>query len=520
MTSPVTSKIWLTIFLLTPAVMVAALLYTIGGPQDMHARPIGAGAGSTGGANAIGELLAGNSATHNAADTEFKQAPGASASSSKAAEAPPASQPTASQPPSQPSSQPSSQQNLVQPEELPQGFVVIVDDKAKRASEASPIYFASSINGWNPRDEKYRLTAQSDGKWRIILPAKPGGGLIEFKFTRGSWALEELDTGLNPIANRYFPKVDVSKLQPGEQPRVEFVVPAWGDQRAQDPTIRARDPYRTLRVTGSVKRVQVRGGGGGAEDSFRDLLVWLPEGYDAPENATRTYPVLYMQDGQNLFEQMPGTSGEWGVDETATRLIASGEVRPMIIVAIPHSDDRRIAEYLPVKALKDVEPGGERYVEFLVKTVIPRVERLFRVAKGPENTAIGGSSLGGAIALHAAATRPDVFGMLLAESLPLATGDAKVWRDYVDDFHAYPKRAYVGIGGREAGGDPDNAARNAEYLETSRHLDEVFAKAGLDKAHRLLVVDQGAEHTETAWAKRFPDALRFLFPPSMSDVTK
>lgn len=493
-------KIWLTAFLITPAVMVAALLYTIGGPQDMHARPVGAGAGTTGGANAIGELLAGNRATHNAADVEFPAEPEASAETLQ--------------------SQPSGEPKLVQPEELSQGFVVIVEDKAKRASEASPIYFASSINGWNPKDEKYRLTSQSDGKWRIILPAKPGGGLIEFKFTRGSWSLEELDAGLNPIANRYFPKVDVSKLKAGEQPKVEFVVPAWGDQRAQDPALKARDPYREIKATGTVQRVQVRGGSGGAEGSFRDALVWLPPGYEDAENAARTYPVLYLQDGQNLFEQMPGTPGEWGVDETATKLISGGEIRPVIIVGIPHSDEKRISEYLPVQALEGVKPAGDRYVDFLVRDVMPRIERLFRVQKGPANTAIGGSSLGAAIALHAVSTRPDVFGVLLAESLPLASGDAGAWDQYVHALRAFPKRVYIGVGGKELGKDPANHARNEQYVAASKRLDELMAKSGLDKAHRLLVIDQDAEHNENAWAKRFSDAMRFLFPPSMEDAGK
>lgn len=492
------SKVWLTAFLFMPAIMVAGLLYTIGGPQLMNERPVGAGAGATGGANAIGELLAGNRANHNAAST-FPELPRADRA-------------TLDRQPAEPS--------LVQPEELPQGFVVIVEDKSKRASEASPIYFASSINGWNPRDDKYKLTAQSDGKWRIILPAKPGGGLIEFKFTRGSWTNEELDANLNTITNRYFPKVDISKLAPGEQPRIEFVVPAWGDQRAQDPVLKAKDPYRTLNVTGMVRRLQVRGGAGGAEGLFRDLLVWLPPGYDAPENASVFYPVIYMQDGQNLFETMPGTAGEWGADETATTLITSGETQPFIIVGIPHAESLRIAEYLPVEAIENVRPGADSYVDFLTKEVMPRVNRAFRTKTGPTSTGIGGSSLGAAVALHAVTTRPDVFGILLAESLPLATGNAAAWDSYITSIRAFPSRAYIGIGGHETGSDPKNAERNLRYVTASRKLDDLFAKAGLDRSRRMLKVDDAAEHNESAWAHRLPDALRFLFPPSMDSAVK
>lgn len=500
-----TSRILLTCFILTPAVMVAILLYSIGETPAMRATPIGAGAANTGGANAIGELLAGNRATHNAArdGQAFDQT----------LEAPRAS-PRPAAAPSQP------EPRLAQPEELPQGFIVIVDDKAKRATEASPIYFASSINGWNPRDEKYRLTPQSDGKWRIALPPKPGGGLIEFKFTRGSWSAEELDENLNTISNRYFPKVDVSRLGPGEQPRIEFIIPAWGDQRAQDPTIKARDPYRVLNVEGTVRRVEVRGGGGGAEDSFRDLLVWLPPGYDDPENAGRAYPVLYMQDGQNLFEKMPGTPAEWAADETATRLINAREMQPIIIVGIPHSGERRRAEYLPVVVSADITPGGDRYVEFLVTQVKPRIDRLFRTLGEPRHTAIGGSSLGAAVALHAVNTRPDVFGSLLAESLPLATWDPAAWENYIRSIKAFPTRAYIGMGGRELGTEPANANRNRRYVEAAIKLDHAFASAGLDRSRRLLIIADDAQHDEVAWAARLPDALRFLFPPSMAEPGK
>ncbi|MCC6425487.1 MAG: alpha/beta hydrolase [Phycisphaerales bacterium] len=489
-----TSRIWLTVFLLSPALMVAAILYSIRSPDPSRGPSIGAGAANTGGANAIGELLAGHKATYNAqAEAQRESIAG---------------------------DQPATDRKLAQPEELPQGFIVIVEDKAKRASEASPIYFASSINGWNPRDEKFRLTAQSDGKWRIILPQKSGGGLIEFKLTRGSWALEELDADLKTIPNRYFPKVDISKLQPGEQPRVELVVPAWGDQRAQDPALQAKDPYRHLKVTGTVRRVEVRGGSGGAERMARDCLVWLPPGYDDPQNAARTYPVIYLQDGQNLFEKMPGTPAEWNVDETASKLIAAGEIQPVIIVGIPNSEGTRISEYLPAAALPNVSVAGSRYIEFLTSEVMPRINRLFRVKTAPEHTGIGGASLGAAIALHGINTRPEVFGLLLAESLPLTAGDAAAWDTYISELKAFPTRAFIGIGGHELGKDPANAQKNQALVEASKRFDSLLAKAGLDKSRRLMVIGEEDEHNEIAWSKRLPDALRFLFPPSMSDSAK
>jgi predicted alpha/beta superfamily hydrolase len=147
------------------------------------------------------------------------------------------------------------------------------------------------------------------------------------------------------------------------------------------------------------------------------------------------------------------------------------------------------------------------------------VDAAFRTKAGPESTAVGGSSLGAVISLYAATKRPDVFGMVLAESLPLRTGDAAVWDGFVASVKKWPSRVYLGIGGAEMGADPKLADRNKAYLDAVKALDATLDKAGLGADRRLLIVDQGATHTEDAWAKRLPQALSFLFPPPM-DGTK
>lgn len=500
----VSSRFGLIVFLSLPVLMVAGMLYYgIDAPRVMHAPPVGAGAGSTGGANAIGNLMAGRSPL--AGDVRFEKS---SAGGESAAEVGGGAASAV-----QPAAQPQFQPQMVQPESLPQGYVIIVDDKTKLAKESSPIYFASSLNAWNPGDAKYKLQPQSDGKWRIILPQKQGDGIIEFKFTRGSWALEELDDNLNPISNRTLPKIDASKLAPGEQPKIEFIVPHWGDQRATDPNKRATDPYRELQVTGEVRRLQVRGGGGTVGPTLsRDLFVWLPPGYEAPENAGRAYPVLYMQDGQNLFEQLPGVPGEWKVDETATKLVTAGVVEPLIIVGIPHAGAGRASEYLPVPALDGVQPGGDQYVDFLVREVMPRVERAFRVKTGPEFTGVGGSSMGGLIAIHAAMKHPELFGLVLAESPSLRLSNPDAMKGYLDSIAAWPGKIVLGMGGKEGGPEPEKAKMNQAYIDAVKQLNAKAQAAGLGPDRLLLLIDPEAVHNENAWAKRFPDALQFLYP--------
>ncbi|MEM7755297.1 MAG: hypothetical protein AAF297_06645, partial [Planctomycetota bacterium] len=185
---------------------------------------------------------------------------------------------------------------MVRPESLPQGFIVIVEDVNKSASASRPIIFASGANSWDPGDPEYALTPRSDTRWQYVFDGGQLGENVEFKFTLGGWATVELDENGQQIANRTFPDVDISGLAPGEKPVIELVVPQWNDG-TQEYIIAFE--YQSISATGTVRRLEVAGGAGLAAGSMRDLLVWTPPGYDAPENAGRTYPVLYMMDGQN-----------------------------------------------------------------------------------------------------------------------------------------------------------------------------------------------------------------------------
>lgn len=485
-------QIALSAFVISPLVVLVLLCWAIasniGEPRKMDVPPVGAGAGNTGGANAIGELLAHGSVKPRAAAPESVE------------------------PPAQAAKQ-------IEPESLEQGFLLIVEDKSGKASPASPIYLASNYGNWNPGDPAFKLEPQSDMKWRILVK-RPAGRTdrMEFKFARGSWELEELNADLSPPGNRTLPMIDAASVKPGEPPRIELSVQRWGDERPGGEAKAANDPYRAITATGTVKRVQVAGGAA-APGTLRDLLVWLPPGYSDARNANARYPVLYMHDGQNVFEKHAGIPAEWRADETATELIGKGQMSPVIIVAVPHSGVGRNAEYLPVEALAGTPPRGGEHLHWLVTEVMPRIERGFRVKTGPENTGVGGSSLGAVISLYEAVERPDLFGLVLAESLPLRTGNAGAWDAWLAGVKQWPRKVYLGVGGAETGNSEQNAVRNRGYLEAVQNLDKTLDKAGLGPDRRLLVVDTKATHNEEAWAKRLPEALRFLFPPPM-DSTK
>ncbi len=393
-----------------------------------------------------------------------------------------------------------SEPELVHPESLDTGFVVVVNDLPKLANNEVPIFLASNRSGWDPGHKDWKLSRRSDMRWVMTVPAHPEGLRMEFKFTRGNWDRVELDADMNQISNRSFEKIDISGLQPGELPVVELEVPHWIDELGP-PSLRT-GRYRTIEVGGgSLRRLEVSGGGASA--MMRDLLVWLPPGYDKPMNQRKRYPVLYLHDGQNLFDTSAGVAQEWEADETATRLIEAGLIEPLIIVGIPHADEGRMVEYAPVPVRDGLEAGGDAYLGFLLDEVMPRVERAFRVKRGASNTGIGGASLGGLIAAHAAGSHPDRFGKLLAESVP--TGER--FRRYFDSAGlTAPSTIFIGLSEQEYG--PDEASRNREAVSVTRSFASGLESSG---ARVELLVGPGA-HDEAAWADRFGEALRFLYP--------
>lgn len=412
-----------------------------------------------------------------------------------------------------PPAKPGDGAKMVQPEFLPQGFVVVVEDLPKLATNDSPVFIAGSFNGWNPGDEKSVLSRRSDLKWQIIMPPSKNNAPYEFKFTRGSWDLEQLNEDLSVPGNTMLPKVDASKYPPGgERPVFEFKVVKWGDQRPDAAARPDLNPYYTLNVTGTVKRLQV---GGGGVPGVRDLLVWLPPGY-VPGDEGYRYPVLYMQDGQNLFMQMPGTQAEWDLDATATRLIMDREINPVIIVGIPHMGKGRLSEYLPLPWIDGVEPRGDQYLNWLVDVVVPRVDRAFRTKADPMNRAIGGSSMGALISLYAGVKRPDIFGSVVAMSPSvMLKDDAPVL--WLAEQKSWPSGyVYLSFGDSEAGEGPARAAANNKIIESNlrlanvvKHKKEVEKFSFSYSLYEKPVPNSG--HNELAWQKQSERMLFMLY---------
>ncbi|MGB6386632.1 MAG: alpha/beta hydrolase-fold protein [Terriglobales bacterium] len=238
----------------------------------------------------------------------------------------------------------------------------------------------------------------------------------------------------------------------------------------------------------------------------RLLRVWLPPDYDG-WGANR-YPILYLNDGQNLFDQATAFAGvHWQVGETATRLIGEQKIRPLIIVGIDNTKNR-VCEYIPYRSKdpKVLQAKGKCYPEFLQREVMPLIEGRYSVLRGPENTGLGGSSLGGLITLHTQLAAPGMFGRALIESPSLFVANRRILQES-RRFRDWPLRTYLGVGTREVG----DLEKDAKVVADVRELETIMRDAGLDD-HRLKVcVADGATHSETAWAARFPEALEFLY---------
>lgn len=236
----------------------------------------------------------------------------------------------------------------------------------------------------------------------------------------------------------------------------------------------------------------------------REVTIYLPAGYD--DRQDRRYPVLYMQDGQNLFDAerayIPGQ--HWKLKEAADAAIGERTAAPMIIVAVDHAGTGRLDEYTPVKSAK--HKGGGRasdYLRMIVEELKPRIDERFRTLSDAENTGIAGSSLGGLLSLHAAVTRRDAFSRVAAMSPSIWWNDRAIL-DAIEAYDGPPPRLWTDIGGREG----------LEALHDSRALRDRIARKGWGEDTFHYFEDRRADHSERAWERRVRSVLEFLFPPA------
>lgn len=235
----------------------------------------------------------------------------------------------------------------------------------------------------------------------------------------------------------------------------------------------------------------------------RDLTIYLPPSYH--ENTAKYYPVLYMHDGQNLFDASSAFGGtEWEVDETIDELVRQGDMREVVVVGIDNNADR-ISEYTPMPDPDYGGGNGDAYLDFVQDEVMPYIESSYRVLTGRENTYIGGSSLGGLISFYAAWTRSETFGHAVCMSSSFWWNDEALTDDvlaHTGPLHPHGQTVVY----MDAGGTGDGADNTAEMRDALHGIGYTFE---LDLFHWF---DPPGSHNEASWARRFDVPMRKLLP--------
>ncbi|HYH78906.1 MAG TPA: alpha/beta hydrolase-fold protein, partial [Longimicrobium sp.] len=311
-------------------------------------------------------------------------------------------------------------------------------------------------------------------------------GPIEFKFTLGRWERVETDSAGGGISNRRFTipatgAVTWTGSVGGWQDRA--TIPARRSTRR--PTVSVIDTAFAIPQLGRTRRV----------------WVYLPPDYATSD---KRYPVLYMHDGQNVFDDSTSFAGEWGVDETLDSLFAAGDPG-IIVVAVDHGGPKRLDEYSPWRHPRHGGGEGDAYVHFLAHTLKPYIDRRYRTRPDRLSTGVGGSSMGGLISLHAALKYPEVFGRAGVFSPAFWFSDSTFVQARAGAPPRPGTRIYLVTGARE-GDEPERYARD------HRTMIDILVARGFTPGREIEgYVRADGTHQEWFWRREFPAAYRWLF---------
>lgn len=363
---------------------------------------------------------------------------------------------------------------------------------------AGAVYLAGSLPELGPWRADGRAL-DGTGTERSVSLSIPPGTAFEYKFTLGSWDREALShAGSVPPNHRLVVKRDTvvrHEIADFKQEPIAYIEDWEGSG------VRGRLVYWT--DVGSAFL-----------GPSRNVEIWLPPGYDA-DPATQ-YPVLYMHDGQNLFDpRLANTGIDWGVDEAIVRLVEAGEIDPVIVVGVWNSE-RRAPEYSPWHDAPD-------YARFLIEELMPRVNAEFRTLTGPENTSAMGSSMGGLLSFYLVTYHPEAFGACGCLSSHFPLSEAAVAGSYPDLVQAETpdtvpyivrdiERGLRAPAGARYWFDYGTRGLDASYGPTHAAVRRWLVAQGRVEGRDFVVRKyEGADHNEASWRARLEDPLRFLF---------
>ncbi|MEM1322427.1 MAG: alpha/beta hydrolase-fold protein [Bacteroidota bacterium] len=339
-----------------------------------------------------------------------------------------------------------------------------------------PVYICGNFNNWQVDDPAYQLKKIDKGQYRLELQTDTSYP-IEYQYIRGGWSNAELTVDGKRPANRMLSQY---------RPVVKDYVPLWlknGKVYQEQYLPKIQIIEADFDIPSQIKT--------------RRISALLPHDYDETQ---RAYPVLYLQDGQNLFDDY-APFGNWAVDKKLAMLTERG-MGNVIVIAIDHAAEQRIAEFTPSHETKLGVGNGKQYLQFLAKTLKPYVDQHFRTLPDREHTGIGGSSMGGLISIYAGIIHPEIYGKLMIFSPSL-------WVAPNIHFHAiqfkasYDTRIYLYGGGREG----------ANMIPNIRRFKKALYQRGADetKYSFQLSIDPEGQHNEARWGTEFPHAIAWLY---------
>lgn len=348
------------------------------------------------------------------------------------------------------------------------------------------LYIAGGFNGWNPGDVNSQLTKNDEDLWETSLDGFPDGTTIYFKFTRGDWGTVEKGPNGEEINDRSFTF--------GNGDTVRVTIHNWADfggggnsTAAENVFVMDEDFY--MPQLGRTRRI----------------WLYLPPGYEASD---AYYPVLYMHDGQNLFDEITAFAGEWEVDETLNKLAQQGYQVP-IVVGIDNGGVYRIDELTPWYNVEyDAGGQGDEYIDFIVEDLKPYIDENYRTLSDSDNTGLMGSSLGGLISWYGALKYPEVFSKSGIFSPAYWINSDSIWNFLDEATYTGNSRFYQNIGENEG-------ATNIHFMN---RMEDSLRQIGFEEVISK-VIENGA-HNEQTWRDDFATAYLWLFAPFANSIAE
>ena len=335
------------------------------------------------------------------------------------------------------------------------------------------LFLAGDFNGWNPADKAFELMPDSLSGYSLTRTFKPGK--YQFKITRGSWLSVESTAKGGPVENR--------DLTLSHDTTIDLTIVAWQDNFK--PAEKQHTASANVHILSDTFRMPQLG-------RTRRIWIYLPTDYAV---SGKKYPVIYMQDGQNLFDEFTSAYGEWGIDKLLNKLPPKDQC---IVVGIDHGGENRITEYDPYDT-KYGKGRGDDYVEFLAKTLKPYIDKHYRTRHDARHTTIAGSSMGGLISMYAILKYPYVFGNAGVFS-PAFWISPAIFQYAAASYLPKYARIYFVCGDAESD----------DMVSDMHKMVSIARSKGLSPVKSPEVVVPGAKHNEKQWNGDFSGFYHFV----------